>query len=121
MTLITPAAPEQPTPDELLRRARLTIDREINELFTAVLGTYTRLMAMVWRNPLGFTPQQVLDRYGTSAVELFRLAATLRACINAAVPGTVDETPAPVTINPDGTVTVNMPPAEPAAADPEQV
>jgi hypothetical protein len=88
-------------------RAKNQISRQASSLFQNMLQTYNQISGMVWQNRQGLTPQQVLDGLGPNAAELFALSALLVSTVNNAKPGTLSgETPYPVIINPDGTVTV---------------
>jgi hypothetical protein len=102
-----PQAPSLPPVEELAKAVRAEVSNSINGLFGDMLKVYNSCMSLVWQHPT-LSPQQVLDAYGSDAAELFRLAATLKGAVNAAVAGTIpdNDTPKPFTINEDGTVTV---------------
>lgn len=88
----------------------------ITGLFKNLNVFFKRIAAFVWKNPLGLTPQQVFDLYGTKAFDLVKLSMSYQAMLEtytgvrpSVVPEGFD-----LTVNADGTVTVvTLPPAEP--------
>jgi hypothetical protein len=92
---------------KLQAQVRTQIIADINSLFGNMLSVFNTNMARVWAQGT-LTPQQVLDGFSTDAGELFRLAGILQTAINSAHAGTVSTTtPATVTVNSDGTVTLS--------------
>lgn len=70
------------------------------------------LFTKVWENQ-DLTPQEVMDAFGTDAVQLFILAQATETYLNTILPGTISATPPlPYAINENGTVTINPPPPE---------
>jgi len=79
----------------------------MSTLFAHLKAEHERLAQIVWNNPRGMTPQEVLDGFGADAAELFRLSSLLVQVLNEAEPGGYPyQTPNEFTINGDGTVTV---------------
>lgn len=93
----------QPTP------AQLTVDT----LTSGATGAFVTLKAqwdnayqLLWHNPWGLTPQEVLDALGTDAVQLFALSDATKTLLNAwgaNITATFPPEYSDVTINPDGT------------------
>lgn len=78
-----------------------------NLLFTQNVTGFVRCYNTIWSNSNGLTPQEVCDALGTDAGNLFTLAGSLQAVVNAAQPGALPQAPLKaVTINSDGTVTL---------------
>jgi hypothetical protein len=91
-------------------------------------ATFAKLASLCWDNPYGLTPQQAFDAIGTDgAVKptvLFSLAAKageLLAIVGVNLPSPVPAG-ATVTPNPDGSVTITLPPPveEPATQPSEE-
>ncbi len=116
MPILTKAPePSILTHDQKKALTKALVQSSVNRCFASMLDAYKKNAAQVWENPQGLTPQDVLDGFGTDAAELFRLASLLKGVINAAVPGTIPDSAAPIVINADGTVTVNTePPSQPS-------
>lgn len=96
-----------PTPQTRLV-ARVTTSAQ--RCFNSMLTTYAQSMAAVWQNVDGLTPQQAFDALGTSAGQAVQLLGLLVATVNSATPGTLPvPDPTAITVNQDGTVTVNAP------------
>jgi hypothetical protein len=81
-----------------------TINVEFNRL-TYLLSTGAQL---IWANPQGFTPQQVVANMSTNAAAVFEMSALLCPVLGAIIGTTPNPVPAgwSVTINGDGTVTL---------------
>ena len=78
-----------------------------NAMFFAMLGQWQSGISTVWDDP---NPQGVISALGTQAAAVFTRAAQLQAFLESQVPGCTAATVAkirPVTLNQDGTVTVN--------------
>ena len=98
---------ELTTPEKQNRSAQ-AIQSQAAALFTNMGRTYEQISNIVFNNPQGLTPQEVLDGLGTNAAELLGLSDLLVQTVNAAVPGTITpDRPGTLTPNPDGTVTVS--------------
>lgn len=89
-------------------RAAQAIQSQASNLFTNMGRTYEQISNIVFNNPQGLTPQEVLDGLGTNAAELLSLSDLLVQTVNTAAPDTITPGyPATLTANPDGTVTVS--------------
>ena len=89
-------------------RAAQAIQSQAANLFANMGRTYEQISNIVFNNPQGLTPQEVLDALGTNAAELLSLSDLLVQTVNAAAPGTITPGyPVTLTANPDGTVTVS--------------
>jgi hypothetical protein len=99
---------QTPTADDRKAAAKQSIHSTINSLYSAMIVAYRRCMDTVWKHPT-LAPQEILDAFGTDAGELFRLAGILKNAINAATPNTIPDSTVDVTVNSDGTVTINPP------------
>lgn len=78
-----------------------------NQGFQGLFKTAKLGLVLVWENPDGLSPQEVFDSLGTDAGAYLNVARKTIALLNEELPGTLpEETPKPVTINDDGTVTV---------------
>lgn len=91
-----------------------TMERNLNSGFNALVAQFRNGKLMVWNNPKGLTPQQVMDSHGTRAARLFQISGIIGTAINSLIPGTVElalPTGYTVTFNPDGTVTITGEPA----------
>ena len=72
------------------------------ELKNAVIGGFRN----VWNNP-NYTPQQVLNNWGTDAVSLFNFSYLAQQILAVDPSWKMLTPPVPCTLNEDGTVTVN--------------
>jgi len=106
-TLLTP--PVQPTPAQARAARALGLPRS---MFTRLLRGWAAGLDAVWSAP---NPADVLTAMGTQAGELFTRSQQLRAFLEAQQPGSTNIPQAakikPVTIHPDGTVTLAADPA----------
>jgi hypothetical protein len=85
----------------------VAIQNLLTNQFNMTVNSFNRVFSMVWNNPSGLTPQQVMEGLGTSAGQLFSIMAAMQTAINTIQPGTLAQTaPNQVTINSDGTVTI---------------
>lgn len=104
--LLNPKAAEPP----LQKRQAMAKSRLItgmSALFTHLKVEHERMAQIVWDNPRGLTPQEVIDGFGTDAAELFRLSGLLVQVLNEAEPGSYPyQLPYAFTVKPDGTVTL---------------
>ncbi len=99
-------SPEQATADELAQALRGG--------YLGLRGTFLQLKRLVWQNPHGLTPQQVLDLIGPadgdglSAAGLFAISNGCVQLLNLIGEGIEGVVPRGVmdTLNPDGTVTL---------------
>jgi len=76
-------------------------------MFNHLLATWAKGLQTVWEAP---SPAEVLAAMGPQAAELFTRSAQLRAFLESQQPGSTNIPEAakikPVTIHPDGTVTL---------------
>ena len=87
--------------------AKRRIERKVFETYQGLIESYASIRQMVWDNPQGLTPQEVLDALGTSGAELFQLSGLLVNTVNTAQPDTLSgDQPYEFTVNPDGSVVV---------------
>ena len=110
MTLIktqTTTINAQRSKAELQTFIKNKIQGSINHLYSQMVSTLRGNLALVWQNSDGLSPQEVFDAFGTDAVELLRLSSIVKNAINAATPNVIDDIPATLTPNEDGTVTVS--------------
>lgn len=81
----------------------------IENTFRAFLQAYRTEFDMFWRNP-NCTPQVMATAWGTDGAKLFTNSAITKAYLLQISPNCLPNdylnTPLPVTLNPDGTVTV---------------
>lgn len=108
----TPAVQPALTTVERQVRARDAIKQRSTQAFQMLKGTAMSLAQIVWANPEGLTPQEVLDAVGHDAAALFQVSSLVSQILAIAT----GEAPAAVmppgwtyTINPDGTVAVTKP------------
>jgi hypothetical protein len=98
------SAPAQPTPAQARAVRALRLPRI---MFTRLLRSWTEGLDAVWSAP---NPAEVLAAMGPQAAELFTRSAQLRAFLESQQPGSTSIPSAakikPVTIHPDGTVTL---------------
>ena len=73
------------------------LERIVNDLFAQMLLVYQKGQKLVYQNPYGLTPEQVLAGFGSDAVELVRLATLVKDCLNLAAPGTIPDNGDPCT------------------------
>jgi len=100
----------EPTKEEKVERAVKRIKVKSTETLYGLIGTYQELTKVVWANPQGLTPQEVLDGLGSDATSLFQLAKVLVTTVNTVQPNTLSANhPNSLTFNEDGTVTVGEP------------
>lgn len=88
-------------------RARDVLARGIFSNFSAQKAHYNYLQSIIWDNPNGLTPQQVMDALGTDAGQVLTIAAAARTFINSLSANAVVGPPLEYTINVDGTVTIS--------------
>lgn len=93
---------------QTVRLIQDTLSGSLNQMRAA----FDNGQMLVWANPYGLTPQQVLDALGTDAAVVFAASMAAEACINRPevpeakwVHGLMPAEVAP-TINQDGTVTL---------------
>jgi hypothetical protein len=102
MSLLTP--PAKPNATQARAARALALPRTI---FNRLLKSWAEGVDAVWSAP---APADVLAAMGTQAGELFTRSAQLRAFLESQQPGCTNIPQAarikPVTINPDGTVTL---------------
>ena len=72
-----------------------------------MIDNYEHAFKLVWNNPSAPT-QDILNQFGTSAVQLFAASAKIAALIKELKPDYVSPIPGGFTINQDGTVTINI-------------
>lgn len=81
------------------------------DAFNANMAAFRAGCEIVWANPQGLTPQQVLDELGSDASVLFGLSNALMPLLNQSLPAN-QQLPSPVpgnytyVINADGTITL---------------
>ena len=69
--------------------------------------SHNQIMKIVWDNPRGLTPHEVVAGLGTDAVALFGMLRGLRAFVEAVQPGHITfEAPMKIIPNADGTITL---------------
>lgn len=92
-----------------------TVNDVVNQIKSGNMQIYrflkmqhTQSFNNVWNNPT-YTPQEIVDAFGTDAATLFTLSWQIQQILQAADPGYVMLIPpVPVVINPDGTVTLGQ-------------
>lgn len=92
-------------------RTQRLIEDAATGCFQVMLTTWRNLYELVWANPLGLAPQEVIDLVGTDALKLFSLSAQIGEMLNQIQPGcVVNAVPEgwTYTVNGDGTVTVTQ-------------
>ena len=109
MSLLTPPTPQ--TPAQIAQQ-------QLQQTANQVLGVPRRMFEMwqnnmnaIWKNP---NPQAVISLLGTNAAEVFAMSADFGALLEKHSPGITAPIVAlvkPFTVNPDGTITINPPPA----------
>jgi len=111
-TLLNP--PPKLTPAQARANRALALPRII---FTRLLNSWAQGLDSVWSAP---DPAAVLTAIGPQAAELFTRSAQLRAFLEQQQPGSTSIPQAakikPVTLNPDGTVTLT--PSQPTPTKP---
>jgi len=91
-------------------RAKNRIKNAAKNIYETVKNKHDQLWNVVWDNPAGLTPQEVIDAFGTDAKELFTYSQSLQTLLSEANENyVVKVTPNLVTINTDGSVTVGEP------------
>jgi exosome complex RNA-binding protein Csl4 len=80
----------------------------LNRTYNEINRLAAEMAAFVWKNPAGFTPQQVFDAFGKDAGDLVKVSDAFRALILTYTGKAVTLTPSGFTavVNADGTVTV---------------
>ncbi len=108
----TPAQPTPQTSEQLLIGRIQRHKQTLNNVFKQNMTTFEQISEFIWKNRQ-YTPQQVLDGYGTDAADLFKLSAAFNAMIEAYTGEPLSVVPEgySYTINEDGTVTVTAPTA----------
>ena len=84
---------------------------QINMEFRRLQGLLSQGATLVWSNPSGATPQQVVSTMGTQAATIFELSSILCSTLGAFTGSTIGVMPAgwSYTANADGTVTLVAP------------
>lgn len=99
---------EELTKEQKQELVRKRLVQMTNAIYSMMLNTHKQGMATVWENRLGLTPQEVMDALGTDAADLLRLSQLLKTTLSEADESTeLVDTPQELTVNADGTVTVN--------------
>jgi hypothetical protein len=98
-------------PNAVLNEDVATLKQIMTSCFNTILAAFQSGKQLVWNNPHGLTPQQMLAAIGTDAATLFSYTNDTVALLNQALPDGQKITqvvPAGVvvTFNPDGTVTL---------------
>lgn len=102
---------EPPTLTANQRTAKQVLEGP-NAIFCNLFQNWKIRFEQLWRAQ---DPQGVLDELGTNAGEVFLLSSQLVGFLETLKPGCTAETLAimkPVTINPDGSATIDVPPVE---------
>lgn len=103
----TPTPPTAPTTNQLEADNHTLIQHLITKEYNRNINTFNHVYTLIWFNPKGLTPQQVMDGLGTDAGQVFILAAGLASYVNSINANTLPtKTPYSITINNDGTVTI---------------
>ncbi len=93
--------------DFILKRNLARIDKINRVLYSKIKNMIKTSFNLVWDNPEGLTPQEILDGFGTDAGELFIFSAQMQTLLLTVNPDYEFLTPPyNYVINPDGTVTV---------------
>ena len=88
-------------------RMRQRISRMTSNIYTTMTNQHAQMFKLVFQNPLGLTPQEVVDSLGTDAGEAFTFSVLAQDLLEQIDPEYVRvESPVPYTINPNGTVTL---------------
>lgn len=99
-------------PGEYTRQA---IKQSATKAYQHLVDSWKECYNLLWNNPYGLTPQEVLDAFGTEAVQAFLLSANTGEFINQLGAGVRNAVPEgyTYTANPDGTITLQQvePPA----------
>lgn len=115
MALVSlPSSPQTLTLVEKQVRVSAAIKQRTAQAFQMLHGTAAQLKALVWANPDGLTPQEVLDAVGHDAVALFQvssLVTQILAIATGSAPAAVMPEGWDFTANEDGTVTLVPPQA----------
>jgi hypothetical protein len=100
---------KEPTKAQRLTELRNDMAKSNRIMLERLQETLESGFDTVWNNE-EFTPTEILDSYGTDAVQLFQASAALQTVIAQLDPEFAPlATPNEVTVNPDGTVTVGDP------------
>ncbi len=95
------------TTDQKKVKVRAQMDQMLLVNLDVTKNNIINMYKTIWSNKDGLTPQQVFDLYGTNAAALRQMLLTIVGALNTAAPGTFDISYIhPVTVNPDGTITV---------------
>ena len=108
---------EIPTQTPTQRLAKQVLEGP-NAIFCLLFQNWKARFEQLWRAE---DPQAVLDEIGTDAGEVFLLSSQLVQFLETLKPGCTAETLAlmkPVTINPDGSATIDVPPVEEPEEEP---
>lgn len=97
---------QQLTTDQAKAKLRGRVLGGIRRLFQIMLDEYTTDFSMVWNNPDGLSQADALAALGTDAAEVFALATILKTAVNQAKPDAITTAAPDVTVNADGTVTL---------------
>lgn len=97
----------------IINQNTLTVDQQKSQItasmnlgFNRLNQTFTKIFQQIWVNP-NFTPQQIMDAFGSDAASLFQLSGQVQDLLNTIVPNVNQLTPPNAfTINQDGTVTI---------------
>ena len=97
------------TTEEKKQKTRDRLVRSMESLYGNMRAVYEQNFRAVWSNPDGLTPQEVMDAFGTDAVEFFSGGVGLYRYLDTVVPGGIN-LPAPSEVTPhgDGTVTIGQ-------------
>jgi len=94
------------TKEELAFQAKSRVLAGVNSAYNQMVSLYSQAQLLIFSNPDGLTPQEVLAAFGPDAAELLRISGIVQAAINAATPGKAKELPVVLAPNEDGTVSI---------------
>jgi len=110
MGLIEENVIAEPTTEEKLEATEQKVKHLCKNMFEHINNNHSLIWDLVWNNKLGFTPQEVIDTFGTDAKDLFELSDGIQTLAASACSDyVVKTTPNEYTVNPDGTVTIGEP------------
>ena len=95
------------TKEQKLDITEKRVRRQCKSMFAQIKNNHLLLWDLIWNNDQGLSPQEVLDKMGTDAAELFELSDSIQQLASSACMDYVAKvTPNEYTLNEDGTVTL---------------
>ena len=109
MPITDPEAPVVPTTEKKQGRLKRQFKRDARQTIQQLVRTHKQFQDALFENRSGLTPQEAFDALGTQAKDAIQFTQAIKTLVNGTTgETTIDTSELPgLTINPDGTVTMD--------------